>query len=53
MYAFLYLAANPFPGFTGAPGRYPLDLELPPEPQRQNRWKTAFRWILFDPRRCS
>ena len=49
MNAFLYLAANPFPGFTGAPGRYPLDLELPAEPQRQNRWKTAFRCILFIP----
>lgn len=49
VYAFLYLAANPFPGFTGAPGRYPLDLELPQEPQRQNRWKTGFRWILFFP----
>ena len=26
-YAFLSLAANPFPGFTGAPGSYPLDLD--------------------------
>ncbi len=26
--AFLLLAANPFPGFTGAPGTYPLDLEV-------------------------
>jgi hypothetical protein len=49
VYAFLYLAANPFPGFTGAPGTYPLDLELPQDPQRQNRWKTGFRWILFIP----
>ena len=49
VYAFLYLAANPFPGFTGTPGRYPLDLELPPEPQRQNRWKTAFRIVLVIP----
>src|SRR3954454_22396502 len=47
--AFLYLAANPFPGFTGAAGRYPPDLELRAEPQRQNRWKTGFRWILFIP----
>ena len=34
--AFFFLAANPFPGFGGAPGHYPLDLELPqpgpPEP---------------------
>jgi Domain of unknown function (DUF4389) len=40
--AFLYLAANPFPGFVGERGRYPLDLELPP-PARQNRWATFFR----------
>jgi hypothetical protein len=49
VYAFIYLAANPFPGFTGAPGRYPLDLEVPVAPQRQNRWKTAFRIILVVP----
>jgi hypothetical protein len=46
--AFLALAANPFPGFTGAPATYPLDLELPP-PERQNRWKTGFRVILVIP----
>lgn len=49
VYAFLTLAANPFPGFTGAPGRYPLDLVLPDEPQRQNRAKTFFRIILAIP----
>ena len=49
VYAFLLLAANPFPGFTGEPGRYPLDLELPAEPQRQNRWKTGFRLVLVIP----
>ena len=48
VYAFFYLAANPFPGFTGAPGSYPLDLELP-GPARQNRWKTGFRIILGIP----
>ena len=42
VYAFLFLAANPFPGFAGVPGSYPLDLELPP-PARQNRWVTFFR----------
>jgi hypothetical protein len=46
--AFLYLAANPFPGFTGEAGRYPLDLELP-ERARQSRWKTGFRVILAVP----
>ena len=49
VYAFLYLAANPFPGFTGEAGRYPLDLLVPAEPQRQNRWKTGFRFILAVP----
>ena len=46
--AFLMLVANPFPGFTGAPGVYPLDLELD-APQRQNRWKTGFRILLAIP----
>jgi hypothetical protein len=46
--AYLFLVANPFPGFLGAHGTYPLDLELPgPEPQ--NRWKTAFRIVLAFP----
>lgn len=48
VYAFLYLAANPFPGFDGAPGRYPLDLELPAS-ARLNRWKTGFRIVLAIP----
>jgi hypothetical protein len=46
--AYVYLAANPFPAFSGDPGSYPLDLELPP-PGRQNRWKTAFRILLAVP----
>jgi hypothetical protein len=49
VYAFGSLAANPFPGFTGTAGTYPLDLALPEQPQRQNRWKTAFRIILVIP----
>jgi Domain of unknown function (DUF4389) len=48
VYAFLYLVANPFPGFDGAPGRYPLDLQLP-EATRQNRWRTGFRVVLAIP----
>jgi uncharacterized protein DUF4389 len=48
VYAFLYLVANPFPGFDGAPGRYPIDLVLPAR-ARQNRWKTGFRIILGIP----
>lgn len=46
--AFIYLAANPFPGFMGEPGTYPLDLELPPR-ARQNRWRTGFRIVLVIP----
>lgn len=46
--AYLSLTANPFPGFTGELGRYPLDLELP-DPARQNRWKTGFRAVLAVP----
>ena len=46
--AFIYLVANPFPGFTGEPGTYPLDLVLP-ERTRQNRWKTGFRILLVIP----
>ena len=46
--AFLTLTTNPFPGFVGEYGRYPLDLELP-EPVRQNRWKTFFRLFLAVP----
>lgn len=46
--AFLTLTTNPFPGFVGEYGRYPLDLELPDE-ARQNRWKTFFRIFLAVP----
>jgi hypothetical protein len=46
--AFLFLAGNPFPGFTGAPGRYPIDVEIAP-PERQRRWKVALRLPLAIP----
>ena len=48
VYAYLMLVGNPFPGFTGAPGTYPLDLEVE-GPRRQNRWKTGFRIVLAIP----
>jgi Domain of unknown function (DUF4389) len=42
--AFLFLVANPFPGFAGAPG-YPVDVAIAP-PERQSRWITFFRtWL--------
>jgi Domain of unknown function (DUF4389) len=46
--AFLYLVCNPFPGFTGAEGSYPLEVRVAP-PARQNRWKTGFRLVLAVP----
>jgi len=45
--AFLLLTANPFPGFTGAPG-YPVDAVIA-DPERQNRWITFFRIFLVLP----
>jgi hypothetical protein len=45
--AYLSLAANPFPGFTGSSG-YPIDVEIQP-PGRQSRWSVAFRLILAVP----
>ena len=47
--AYLYLTANPYPGFLGEAGSYPIDVELPREPQRQSRWKTLIRIILAVP----
>ncbi len=47
VFAYVFLAANPYPGFTAGAG-YPVDVEfgrsLP-----QNRWKTGFRFILALP----
>jgi hypothetical protein len=48
VYAYLLLVANPFPGFAGQEGSYPLDLDVAP-PARQNRWKTLFRGVLAIP----
>lgn len=46
--AYVFLLANPFPGFVGAPRIYPVDLEIA-GPDRQNRWITGFRFILAVP----
>ncbi len=48
VFAFLNLVGNPFPGFTGAAGTYPLDLEVG-APRRQSRWKTGFRIVVVIP----
>jgi hypothetical protein len=47
--AYANLVANPFPGFNGEYGSYPVDLELPAEPQRQNRWGVFFRPLAIFP----
>lgn len=46
--AFLYLVANPFPGFVGAAGSYPVELHVA-GPVRQNRWTAFFRLVLAIP----
>lgn len=48
VFAFLFLTANPFPGFTGTAGSYPVDPELP-GPERQRRLVTFFRLFLAIP----
>ena len=46
--AYALLVADPFPGFTGTQGTYPIDLEVdPPEPQ--NRLTVFFRFVLAIP----
>jgi hypothetical protein len=46
--AFSTVVANPFPGFAGAAGSYPIDAEIA-GPERQARLVTAFRLILAIP----
>jgi hypothetical protein len=46
--AYLYLVGNPFPGFVGAEGTYPIDLHVAAR-RRQNRWTVLFRLILALP----
>jgi hypothetical protein len=45
--AYVFLAADPWPGFRGS-AEYPVDLEIDP-PTRQSRWKTLFRLFLALP----
>jgi hypothetical protein len=46
--AFLYLVGRRFPGFTGTPGSYGIDLELDAA-ERQGRWSVLFRLLLAIP----
>jgi hypothetical protein len=48
IHAYFFLAANPWPRFSGRPGTYPVDLEIDP-PQPQHRLVTLFRIILVIP----
>jgi hypothetical protein len=48
VYAFVQLVANPFPGFTGHAGGYPVDVEVD-RSERQSRWVTGFRLLLGIP----
>lgn len=47
VHAYVALLADPYPGFSGD-SAYPVDVELP-GPERQNRWKVAFRLVLALP----
>jgi hypothetical protein len=46
--SYVLLIADPYPGFTGKAGTYPIDLEVDP-PQTQNRLTVFFRIILAIP----
>jgi hypothetical protein len=46
--AYIYLVADPFPGFKGRVGTYPVDVEIDGS-EPQNRWKTGFRLLLVIP----
>jgi hypothetical protein len=46
--AYILLIADPYPGFTGREGSYPIDLEVAP-PDDQNRLTVFFRLILAIP----
>jgi hypothetical protein len=45
--AYLWIAADPYPGFTGSPG-YPVDVEIAPA-AAQNRLTIFFRLLLAIP----
>jgi hypothetical protein len=47
VYAYVFLAANPFPGFTGS-SPYPVDVEID-GPVEQSRWSAGFRLLLAVP----
>ncbi len=48
VYSYLFLIADPFPGFTGQAGSYPVEPVIE-GPRPQNRWKVGFRIVLAIP----
>lgn len=46
--AFTYLVGNPFPGFVGKSGSYPIEVMIA-EPRALSRWKVLFRFVLVIP----
>jgi hypothetical protein len=46
--AYLYLIGNPFPGFAGERGSYPIELRVA-DRLPQNRWTVGFRIVLALP----
>jgi hypothetical protein len=48
VYSYLFLIADPFPGFLGRPASYPIEPTIAP-PATQNRWKVGFRIVLAIP----
>ena len=47
--AYLSLVADPYPGFMGEAGAYPVDVQLPEEPVLQRRWTILIRLVLAVP----
>jgi hypothetical protein len=48
VFAFAAVIANPFPGFGGSAGSYPVDVQIDP-PATQSRWTIGFRFFLAIP----
>jgi len=46
--AYLYLVGNPFPGFAGDRGSYPIEIRIA-DRAPQNRWIVGFRLVLALP----
>jgi uncharacterized protein DUF4389 len=48
LFAYFFLVANPYPGFLGEAGSYPVDVELPPRAP-QSRLRVLVRIVLAIP----